>query len=240
MKPEKPVQTKAPIACAFLLSALASAGCQDLNALVTGDPFFAAREDVPRVEVELVVDVEDSVFESFDARHRSELEETITDEVLSLADVGMRFYPVPSSDYGEGDAHPARLMVVRIEDLVVRTEEETVEEEGSDPRVESFVSGVECSASASLEKRRESAPPLLVAEDHGESRVGVRAGRETEAEEARDSFPLSGDQSGEEPLRVPREKVARAVEKAVVTALRGLMAPVDRDLRAEGEGERTP
>ena len=95
---------RVPLVATALAAALCSGACQDVHTFVTGEQFVAPPEESPRVEVELVVEVPDAFYDALEGEDRDELEQAIAERVLSLADLGMRFYPVPTSEYGGGDA----------------------------------------------------------------------------------------------------------------------------------------
>ena len=120
-----------PAAFLALSLGLGTAACQDMHAFMTGDPFYKASKESPRVEVEVVVDIEGSLYDGLvDVENERELNEAISYVVLSLADVGLRFYPILSQDYGKKDTHPQHRMVVQVQELVIDTEHELVEDRG--------------------------------------------------------------------------------------------------------------
>jgi len=214
---------------ASLTAALAAAGCQDVQTFVTGDQFSAAPENSPRVEVEVVVDVPDSFYDSLEGKEARELDQAIRDRVLGLADIGMRLYPVPTESYGKGDAHPPYKMSVQVKELLVEVDHKMVEEDGAEPRIEASVRGVGCSAATVIEKRREGGPSLVVGRSNGVSQI--RSSRKQDNASVSTKYPVvqaKGDDAQD--LWVSREEVLQAVERAVVLSLRELTEPIDRDL----------
>lgn len=214
-----------------LAAAVSSAGCQDVHTFVTGERFLAPPEESPRVEIELVVEVPDSFFDALQGEDEKELALAISERVLGLADVGMRFYPVPTDEYGRGDAHPPYRLSVSFEDLIVDIDHEMIEEEDQAPRIESSVRDLGCSATAVVEKRRDDAPALVVGTGRGIGKVRVHAPDPEAAPSP--TYDVTRASRDDELLTVSREDVLLAVEKAALAALREIVKPVDRELSQE-------
>lgn len=224
----------AALAFVALSLALGTTGCQDMHAFVTGDQFFKAPKDAPRVEIELVVEVDDAFYAAFeDAGEAEDLNGVIADRVLSLADVGMRFFPILSDTYESRDARPQRVMHVRIVKLTVNTAHERIEEEDEDPRYESSITSLDATATASVEKRRKGAPSLVVGSGEGHGHVRARSSDESTA--AHPAYVVKRESDEHEELRVTQDDVIDAVDKAVIDALREIVEPIDRDLAVTGE-----
>lgn len=221
-------------ALAFVALSLAfgATSCQDMHAFVTGDQFFKAPKGAPRVEVELVVEVDDACYAQLaEDADREALNAAIADTVLSYADVGMRFFPILTDTYESRDARPERMMTVRVEKIGINTEHERMEEEGEAPWVESSVKSLDSMATASLEKRRKGAPSLVVGRGMGKSHV--RAKSDDEFADGKPTYHVKREADDHEELWVTNEDVQDAVGKAVINALREIVEPADRDLAAE-------
>src|SRR5688572_22233659 len=106
-----PVPCRA-LATLGLAAVLGLSGCQDMTTFVTGEHFPKAPENTRRIEVELVVDVDPAMWG--DLVDHGELEARIVEQVQTVADLGMRFYPVLSGEYGEGDSRPEHVLTVRV------------------------------------------------------------------------------------------------------------------------------
>ncbi len=222
---------------AFVVAAaLGSTACQDLSTFVTGEKFLRAPEESPRVEVEVEVVVEDSFYDLLEPiGDREELEAAMAQVVLSLADVGMRFYPILSEDYGNDSARPPHLMVVRIQEMGLEIDHETVEQEGHAPRIVMAVEGVACTASAAVQKRRQGAPPLVIGIGNGQGRVRTTQASALIGGQA--AYGVKHESPDQQSLLVHRQDLLAAIEKSVVDALREIMPSVDREFApVEGEG----
>ncbi len=217
---------------AGLAALLALASCQDLSSLVTGEKFLLAPKESPRVEVELDFAVRDPFYAPLQGVDRAALEAEMKTVALSLADVGLRFYPVASSSYGAGDARPERRMVIEVERLDLAIDEDTVEKEGEPLRIVATVEGVTCLVRARVEKRRSNGPPLVVGA--GEAQGRVRPGPATEETALLPTFAVPPAVAGHEGLRVEKQDVLDAFEEGAVDALRAVVKAVDRDLAASG------
>lgn len=237
-------------AVGLVLMAAAASSCQDMNTFFTGEKFSRAPEGSPRVETELTVRVDDSFVEALTSVEQAvELGGAASDLVLSLADVGTRFYPVRSEDYASKDVRPRYVMVVNIDDLDFEFGSETVlpdaalmveAEDGApiqveqpEPVVRVFLKSVTCSATASIEKRRKHAPPLVVGQSQGKGEVRVTARAEDDTSEMYTVRAKSGHA-----VSVRRQDVLDAAERAVVDALRDMVRAVDREFEVERAAQR--
>lgn len=212
------------LALAVAALTIGAAGCQDMRTFMTGEPFEKAPEHSERVEVELFVRLDEAVFADLDGDAvRTELELATHDTVLDLADVGLRFYAIPTDDYGDADAHPEHVLRVEIESLTVHTEQELVEQEGQEPWMRTFVDHVSCTASAAVEKRRPDGPPLVVGRARGVGRTGVD-------DEPHGPTAFAVVHESEAELTVSKHALLETIEEAVIVALREVVEPVDREL----------
>lgn len=214
------------------LLALAS-GCQDLNSMVTGEKFLQAPAGSPRVEVEVELVVHDSFYESLedvDRDTREALEAEMEEMTLSLANLGLRFYPVPADAYDSGDDRPERRLLVEVSDLDVSVDEKTVEKDGEPMRIVARIEGATCLVKVRVEKRRSDGPELVVGSS--ESEGNVRHGPSKEEPAADATLAVRADVAGHEGLRVPKQYMLDAFEEGAVDALRTVVKAVDRDLSA--------
>lgn len=210
----------------------AAAGCQDMNTFLTGEKFSRAPDGSPRVEAELAVQIDDSFVGSFASVGQAvELGDATSDMVLSLADIGTRFYPVPSEEYASKDVRPRYVMSIQIEDLDFEFGSETTEETEGEPVTRFFVTGVSCVATATVEKRRKHAPPLVVGQGAGDGQVRVRG--TVESSDAGDTYEVRRRANDGQVVLVRREDVLDAAEKAVIDAMRGVVRAVDREFSPE-------
>lgn len=224
------------LAFAALAVALTTTGCQGFNTFVTGEKFLLAPKGSPRVEAELDVDVQSSFFAALqDVDDAKALDEAISNAVLSVADVGMRFYAIRSEEYDRGDARPAYRMVVEIQDLLVNLDQKMIEQEGSEPWIESSVKSLDCTVAASVQKRRADAPPLVVGRRQGTGHVRIKG--DPESSGAQVTYRVRRESDDLQRLYVSKQDVLAVVEKAVVDALRDVVKSVDRDFELNGVGD---
>ena len=213
---------------ASLAGVLGLASCQNVNAFVTGEKFYRAPEGSARVEVELVIEIQDGFYSDLDDEDaKAQLDAEITELVTSLADVGTRFYPIPTQEYGPDDVRPAWVMHVSVDSLELEAEHELIEKEGEESRIESSVTRMDCVARASVEKRRDNAPPLRVGSGEGHGRVHVVEPLEEDPQQS--YYRVKRTLDKHEAMKVQHDDVMAAVEETVVEALRQIIKPVDRD-----------
>jgi hypothetical protein len=210
-------------------------GCQELNCMVTGEKFLQAPEGSPRVELEVELIVHDGFYDSLedvDGDAREALEAEMEDIVVSLANVGLRFYPVAAHDYHSGDDRPERRLLVEVDHLGVSFDEKMVQQEGEPSRIVAHVGGATCPVNVRMEKRRKDGPELVVG--RGESLGKARHSSATEEQPAaEETYAVRTDVAQHEGLRVPRQCVLDAFEDGTVDALRTIIKAVDRDLSAD-------
>ena len=87
--------------------------------------FFTSCADIPRapagsprVELEVQIKLDDTYTSQLQGAG-SELLEAVADVVLAKADVGLRFYPVLSQNYGRKDPRPDYVMAIEVRDLEI-------------------------------------------------------------------------------------------------------------------------
>lgn len=216
-----------------MLLALAG-GCQELNSMVTGEKFLQAPAGSQRVELEVELVVHDAFYESLedvDRDEREALEAEMEDIVVSLANLGLRFYPVAAHAYDSGDERPERRLLVEVDHLDVSFGEKTVQQDGEPLRIVARVEGAACLVKARVEKRRREGPELVVA--RGESRGNARHNSVTEEPAADATYAVRADVAQHEGLRIPKQSVLEAFEDGTIDALRTVIKAVDRDLSAD-------
>ena len=202
-----------PLALAPILLTLAS--CESLTGV--------APEGTPRVEVELAVIV-DEAFMTPLVDPTAELVAAVKEAVRSEADLGLRFYPTLSERYGPNDRRPSYLMTVELKSLNILFEQELIEPEEAPARLVTTIDEVQCSVSASLERRRGNAPPLTVAT--ASSSQKVNAERDPDAIEAGRGYAPKFDGPT---MKVLEADITRAVQTASEAALRTMRKPIDRE-----------
>lgn len=217
------------LALLVLGTGLGATSCQNMHSLVTGEAFYKAPKELVRVEVEVQVQYNNNAFSSFkEIDDPARLRASIAQRVLALGDLGMRFYPILSEDYAEGDARPPHLMVIRVQGFDVNAEHDVVEVEGStEPQITTTLESVDCDLKATIQRRRADAPPLVIGTEEGHGRVRI----DPEGEGRR--YAVANEET-EERLEVRRREILDATEKALINALRGLVEPVDRELLHSG------
>ena len=151
----------------------------------------------------------------------------MSDVALSLADVGMRFYPVPSDEYGSNDARPPYMMTLRIQDLAVNIDHDLIEEEGQEPWIESSVKSMDCTVTATIERRRKGAPSLVVG--HTKDTGRVRVNYDPEDFVGQTTYVVTWESDDPQELLIIKQDVLDAVEEALVDSLRDLVKAVDRE-----------
>lgn len=228
-----PVSPRRALATLGLAAFLGLAGCQEMTTFVTGEHFPKPPENSPRIEVELAVEIDPAVWS--DLAEHGDLEAKIADQVHAVADLGMRFYPVLSSQYAEGDPRPELLLTVRVTGLEVQGEHRRVEKKDEPPRIESKIKGLDSSASAVVQRRRDAGPALVVASAEARGYVYAVSQEkvETLAQAGEAAFAVVKEDASHQDLRVCESDVLQVVDEAVVNALRGVIKGVDRELGLE-------
>lgn len=209
----------------LLLPAVLLAACQTIP---------KAPKDSPRVEIEVATTLDDD-FVGFLDGIDDEFARAVADKAQACADVGLRFYAVPTTSYAAGHARPTYLMRVHVEEVEVsladapaprKTSETAGEESGAAPAAEPAprtVQSVACRVSALIEARRSGGPPLLVGRSEGKARVSASTG---------DPGTHTGLALRNEPgipPRVRRDDLLAAIDRALRTALGELVPAIDRE-----------
>lgn len=156
----------------------------------------------------------------------------VSEAVFELADVGLRFYPVPSESYAEDQVHPPFLLTVHVQDVGASLEGETVRTAGEERRPLKELTSVSCSAVATLVKRRGDGPPLIVGKSigHGSAKAQEASATLTSMQE----FELTSIDPFAIPPRLSAESLRKSIREAVRGALRQLVEPIDRELGTRG------
>ena len=210
------------------LALLAFSACET----VTG----VAPKGTPRVEIELAVDIDSDFYDALvDVDQSSDLDAAVREAVRSKADLGLRFYPTPSESYGKKDQRPPYLMTVDIDSLEVALDHETIEEEGKEPVTKTSVAKVSVAVSASIEHRRVTGPPLVVATSSATS--VVKAEQNAEKSASGMGYEPSHDGAG---VKVLKKDILRAVQSATDRALKEMRTPIDREFSPEEDSDSAP
>lgn len=205
---------KTLIALLFAPLALPALACQDIK---------TAPEGSPRVEVELVIDVDAAVYDPFaEDVDRAQLRGLIEDVVLPLSDVGLRFYPVPTEAYKDGDVHPEYALTIHVQRFNAVLEHNLVEADGQAPWIRTTLERTDAQSYVVFERRRDGAPPLLVgsAQAEGDAKVAP--------EETGELLLRHETQAGEKIL-LPHSAFSQAIQESVEKALALLQKPIDRE-----------
>ena len=199
-------------------SLLLPAACQGIS---------RAPEGSPRVELEVVVNIDDQFLGALEgADVHSKLVRSVEETILSLADAGLRFYPVPSSAYGKGQS-AEYVMTVDVRELDIQLDHEMIEN-GDDASIETRVDWVVCKVAASIERRRADRPSLIVG--RSTATAGVRAESRPEVLATEAGYSKSG--SPDKPLKVTEQDILDGVERSFTKALRALAVAIDREFSA--------
>jgi hypothetical protein len=184
----------------------------------------------PREELEVVVNVDPEIARLLKQEEGSvKVAGVISEAVLELADIGLRFYPVPSEHYGEEQIHPPFLLRVDVRELGAVLAPPAAPPK-TEWRAEKALASVHSTVVATLVKRRGEGPPLIVAKSVGHGTV-----KATEAAAAVTStaeFELEYFETASNPPRLSSDDLLASVRAAVRGALRQLVEPVDRELGA--------
>lgn len=205
------------IAPTLLLSA-----CQGIQSTPVGSP---------RVEIELIVEVDGAFYKELDkSADRKAIARIVSDSVESLADVGFRFYPVRTERYGKGQQKPTYLMHVEAKSLEAERSVTLIEgEDQEEARIESELKRITCTMNAVIEKRRSKGPPLPVGTAVGTSKVSILTSTEEPAPEGV-TFELKRGANESNTLGILQESLEDAVSKATEDALSQLQEAIDREL----------
>jgi len=203
-----------------------------LAALAACTSIAPAPEGSPRVEAEVALLVSRSVHDAlaFDSLPDT-AEQRFAMVVSPLTDLGTRFYAVPTEAYEPEHARPEYLLTVELVDVVPRLEQDTVEV-GEEKQLTTRLAGLKCTVRARVERRRTNAPTLPVsgAEAHSE----LSLGRQDPDRASTAMISLRERPDTGEVLQFRADEFDSLVERAAVSALRQLEAPVDRELSLRG------
>jgi len=183
-----------------------------------------APKNAPRVEVE----VTPQIAPSFSTRLMGlddGFGEAFADLVMANADVGLRFYPVLGSSYGEDDRRPDYAMSVQVNDLVADIDHKTVTQEGADPVIVSSVEKLECMVTSTIVKRRTDAPDLTVGTSTAKGSVSVSKSGDGIR------YVIVRDSEDAEPLHASKANLRKAIKSGLQRSLAGLVEPIDREFR---------
>jgi len=206
----------------FIVATSLLAGCQSIPRT---DPNW------PREELEVEVKVDPLVTRLL--RQETDLavlEGVVSETVLGLADVGLRFYPVASETYTEGQERPSFLLTVEVQDVGALLTGETVQPSHEAKQPSDELASVRCTAKATLLRRRSNGPPLIVGKSvgHGRSKTQEAAVNLSSMLD----FELQTTDPFGIPPRLRSEDLCESIRRAVSDALEGLVEPINRELGA--------
>ena len=197
----------------FLLPLMTALSCQGISRAPAG---------TPRVELELSV--------ALDGSYTSKLQglgagftDAVAELVAEHADIGLRFYPIPSSSYSGDDVRPDYVLRVELRDFTVDVDHHTVTHDDKDPTVEVFAKRVGCSVSSTLVRRRDNGPELTVGST---SRTGSAA--TAKSEEVTEGTTYNVVREGE-PISVREADLFKSIEQAVQRSFAELIVPISRE-----------
>lgn len=185
----------------------------------------------PREELEVAVEVDPLISRLL--RQEADvaaLENVVSETVFELADVGLRFYPVPSATYAEDQERPEFLLTVHIQDMSAHLEKEALQP-AREARPASELASVHCTAIATLVKRRGDGPPLIVGKSIGHGKA--KAQEATAKLSSMLDFELQGEDPFSMPPRLRSQDLCESIREAVSGALLGLVEPIDREFGPE-------
>ncbi len=187
-----------------------------------------APKGAPRLEVEVVYEIDDAFYSPFDASaDREQIAQAVREAIEPYADVGLRFYATPSETYGDDANRPTFLMTVRalgIEPERSLDVKEGRPELGEAPMIQARLRRVTCAVSAKLEKRRESGPRLTVGDVKG---VGQA---KPASEDVSSAIPLKKHSNESNQTHLTDRMLRQSVSTAAIQAFALLQKPVDREL----------
>jgi len=192
--------------------------------------------DTRRVEAEVKV-VFDPVFaESLsDEGAQRSVQATATAAALSVADLGLRFYAIPSDAYQKGDPMAPYELTLRMEELGYVVEGHRPEKNGEEIRT---LERLRASVSAVLRRRRENGPSLVVGMSQGVAVVTPAEGTEVAVRHVAASYVTTTESASGGALRLLADDVAEVTRRATSEALAKLVEAVDRELAREaGAGD---
>jgi hypothetical protein len=182
-----------------------------------------------REELEVAVKVDPLIAKLLRQQEDAAVLDTVVSEtIFELADVGLRFYPVPSNTYEEGQQHPQYLLTVQIQDLSAKLAGDAVQA-ARESKPGNELESVRCTAVATLVKRRNGGPPLIVGKSSGFGQA--------RAQEAAANLSSMLDFELQAPYGLPprlrSEDLRMSIRTAVHEALEQLVKPIDREFETE-------
>lgn len=208
-----------PHAALGILLLSATLGCEGVSRAPAGSP---------RLELGVTVRVDDSYRGKLQGAGQ-ELAQAVTDAVMARADIGLRFYPVLMSDYGDNDAYPDYRLNVVVRDLDVKIDHRTIPQKDADPVVEVFAKRIDCAVESTLVKDRVASsrgPDLTVG---ASTQKGSAAAKPVDEESEVTSYVVLREGNDLQPVTVGQPDLMRAVDQALVRSLRDLVTPISRE-----------
>ncbi len=194
-----------------------------LLALAACNSIPVASATTPRSELEVAVVIAPEFVQQLQAMTPdldASLRRSVERAVIDQADVGMRFYPILSSEYEKAHSRPEFLLTIHLGSLTFRA---TSANEYSAAGVASLHVGL----AAELLRRREKGPSLPVSHYTSSGTARPSSYRDVEAHEA--SYLVS---EGNGPrLPVTESVITGAVTKAVRESLAEMLAAIDREVK---------
>ena len=219
--PQPPQSTRMNTRSSLLGVALAAllAACTTLSEAPDGSP---------RVEAEVVTAVAPAVHETLVFQPVQGAEERFGEIVSPMSDLGMRFYAVSTETYEAMHERPDYLLTIELSDLAATLLEETTETEEGVVHTTTSLDSVACTVTASLQRRREHAPSMMIGSTQGRSELrpeGLFKGERPPV----NMIPLRHQPATGEVLEIREDDFNDLVERAALRALKELERPVDRE-----------
>ena len=208
-----------------VLTALVLSSCETMTTAPAG---------LPRVELEVTVNVREGYSGKLMVAG-PELTRAVADVVLARSDLGLRFYPVLSTQYGPKDPRPEYQLTVDVLDLALHIDHRTTRVEGSEPQITPVITQLDSSIAATLMRRRPVGPPLVVGRAEGKGLTSVET---SSAPGTKETYAVTRD--GKQPRNVGRDVVLQVTDRGVTQALTALVGPVDRELALRAAAPSTP
>lgn len=182
-----------------------------------------------RKEIEVAVQVDPLIGRMLRTEEdMSALQEVVSEAVFELADVGLRFYPVPDQSYSPDQKRPEFQLTVDVRALDAALNQPFLYEKNARAREGAF-DRLGCVAVVTVSKRRPLGPPLMIGKTvgHGEAEVKEASAVLSSLRE----FPTLSENvySNAQPLRA--DDLAECVREAVRSALSQLIEAIDRELK---------
>lgn len=225
--------------------------------LLTAAGFFScesiqtAPKGSARIEVQVVYEVDESFYSPFVKDvNRGAIQRILEESVQPLADIGMRFYAIPSSNYEKDQTTPDYVMTIRAVDCTpdlrvtktkkqVPIEDEHAEKKDGDkkedgkkekPKTKEVITikanlySVSCKLDVKLQKRRIDAPALIV----GNTKGTGSSSKGNEDKSLRLGLHKKADEENDSELT--EKMLQSAFAGAASRAFGELQKPIDREL----------